>query len=297
MAEKEKFLVLLKPRDSKQPAIARAAQYSKLQPDIEVTACRIVNNFTEESKDQITVEEIAYFETMKRNYPAISNFKFKLIFNKNIAETFVEEARDGGYDLAIISANKRNTIKDLFISTIDSTIMRRTYVPLLVVKDANSSSTLGTAILIALDLSESDHLRELDEYLVKSARMFADKFNGEIHLVNCVSPLNRGLMSGDTGGSKILSGTTINRTGIHFKIAMEFADEYGIPQDRVHVVEGRIDEEIPRLSEILNARMVCMGTTPRSTFFGSIDSIASELVLEQIAGDVFIVSSEHLKTE
>ena len=75
---------------------------------------------------------------------------------------------------------------------------------------------------------------------------------------------------------------------------LEFAEKYGIGDDCVHVVEGRIDEEIPRLCEQLNARMVCMGTTPRSSFFGSIDSIASELVLEQIRGDVYIVSSAHI---
>ena len=40
--------------------------------------------------------------------------------------------------------------------------------------------------------------------------------------------------------------------------------------------------------------MVCMGTTPRSTFLGSINSSAGELVLEQIKGDIFIVNSEEL---
>ena len=102
-------------------------------------------------------------------------------------------------------------------------------------------------------------------------------------------------MGGNLSLSKIVSsGGLESRVGVHFKLAEEFALKHNIPLENVHVVEGRIDEEIPRLCEKLNARMVCMGTTPRSTFLGSINSSAGELVLEQIKGDIFIVNSEKL---
>ena len=159
------------------------------------------------------------------------------------------------------------------------------------VKDANSTATLGTAILLAIDFQEADHVEQLDEKLLSSAKTFAELFNGDVHIANCVSPLNRGLMSGNTGLSKIVAGGSINRRDIHKIIVSEFAKKHGIDLDHVHVLEGRIDEEIPRLCEKLQARMVCMGTTPKSSFLGSIDSTASELVLEQIKGDVYIVNS------
>ena len=40
-----------------------------------------------------------------------------------------------------------------------------------------------------------------------------------------------------------------------------------------------------------------MGTTPKSSFFGAIDSTAGELVLEQIKGDVYIVNSANLEKD
>lgn len=99
-------------------------------------------------------------------------------------------------------------------------------------------------------------------------------------------------MGGNLDQSKIINNTgVLNPVGLHNKLALEFANKHGIDKDNIHVLEGRIDEEIPRLCEALNARMVCMGTTPRSTFLGSINSSASELVLEQIKGDIFIVNS------
>lgn len=291
MTEKNtKFAVLVKLGDL-QPALDRASQYAKFAPSIEVVAVRVINDFNEENQELLKAQAKREFEVMANKHPNIQNLSLKVIFNKDVPEAFNQECADGNYDLAIISANKRNSIKDLFISTIDSSIMRSCPVPLLVVKDANSTATLGTAILLAIDFQEAYHVEQLDEKLLSSAKTFAELFNGDVHIANCVSPLNRGLMSGNTGLSKIVAGGSINRRDIHKIIVSEFAKKHGIDLDHVHVLEGRIDEEIPRLCEKLQARMVCMGTTPKSSFLGSIDSTASELVLEQIKGDVYIVNS------
>ena len=289
----DNFAVLLKPGEV-QPAIERAAQYARFAPEISVTAVRIINNFTDQNRDDSERRVKAEFEGLKRSFSSIKNFKLKVLFSKNVPEAFTKECGEGGYSMAIISANKRNTIKDLFVSTIDSTVMRNCPIPLLVVKDVNSASAQGKAILIAIDFEESSHLRELDECLFKSAKEFADRFNGEVHVVNCVSPLNRGLMSGDTGLSKFVAGGSVSRMNIHQNIVEEFAKAHDIPLDHTHVVEGRIDEEIPRLCDRLEARMVCMGSNPKSSFLGSINSSACELVLEQIRGDVFIVNTARL---
>lgn len=292
---KSRFAVLVKPGD-KQPAIERAAQYAKFAPDIGVVAIRIINDFTEDTREQKRIQAESHLDRLKREYPAIKNFEKKIIFNKNVADSFVAECNQKGvYDLAIISANKRNTLKDLFISTIDSTIMRSISIPLLVVKDALSTVSLGTAIVVAIDFQESEHMVELDEYLFNAAKQFAEKFNGEVHVVNCVCPVNRGRNVRETVGISKMAGVGISsRFDVHEKVVNEFAQKHEVPQERVHVLKGRLDEEIPRLCEVLQARMVCMGTTPHSSFFGSMDSIASELVLEQIKGDVFIVNSAHL---
>ena len=289
----ESFAVLLKPGEV-QPAIERAAQYARFAPEIRVTAIRIINEFNDKNRDDIKRRVSAEFEGLRRTFPAIKNFEVKVLFSENVPEAFVKECADGDYSMAIISANKRNTIKDLFVSTIDSNVMRSCPVPLLVVKDVNSASAQGKAILIAIDFEESSHLRALDERLVNAAKDFAQRFNGEVHVVNCVSPLNRGLMSGDTGLSKFVAGGTVSRMNIHQSIVEEFARAHDIPLEHTHVVEGRVDEEIPRLCDRLEARMVCMGSNPKSSFLGSINSSACELVLEQIRGDVFIVNTAHL---
>lgn len=293
--QKGKFAVLLKIGD-KQPALDRASQYARFAPSIEVVAIRIINDFDDNNQEQLLASAKSEFKKLASACPNIQHLSLKVIFDKDVPSAFNAECASGEYDLAIISANKRNSIKDLFISTIDCSIMRCCPVPLLVVKDANSTASLGTAILLAIDFEEANHLEELDEHLYRSAKAFADHFNGVVHVANCVSPLNRGLMSGNTSLSKILTSSgSINRRDIHQIIVDEFAHKHNIPLENVHVLEGRIDEEIPRLCDKLQARMVCMGTTPKSSFFGSIDSTASELVLEQIKGDVYIVNSNSLE--
>ncbi|MBQ9274907.1 MAG: universal stress protein [Succinivibrio sp.] len=292
-SKKIKFAVLLKPGEA-QPAIERVAQYARMSPDIGVVAIRVINEFTEQNKDNLAARTRAEFDALRRGVEAIRNLELKIIFDKDVPQSFIKECEEGDYDLAIISANRRSTLRDLFVSTIDSTIMRGLSKPLLVVKNTQVSATLGEVILMAVDFEESAHLSALDDYLLNSARRFAELCNGHIHVVNCVSPLNRGRMSGKTTPSRLLDSSGVDRVNIHERIVFDFARNHGIDFDSVHVVEGRMDEMIPRLCEKLDARMVCMGTSPKSSFFGAMDSSASEMVLEQIKGDLFIVNSEHL---
>lgn len=290
----KKFAVLLKPRPS-QPALDRAAQYARMNPDFEIVAVRVINEYAEtDDKDQIKIKEESEFERIRRSY-SVDNISFKLIFNHDVAEGFIKECREGGYDLAVISANKRNAIKDLFISNIDSSIMRKSEVPVLVVREAGGESVLGGAVVLAIDFLEVAHSKKLDEYLFKAASTFAQSFDGELHVANCIVPHNAGTMRGNISESRIVGGGIASPQDVTNKLAEEFSKKHGVPIDHVHVLQGRVDEEIPRLCKKLNARMVCMGTTPRSSFFGSVNSSASELVLDQIHGDVFIVNAATLK--
>ena len=292
----KKFAVLLKPRDD-QPALDRAAQYARMNPDLEIVAVRVVNDYKDPEKDQIKIKEETNFEQLRRSY-SIENLNFRLVFSRNVAEGFLKECHDGDYNLAIISANKRNSIKDLFVSNIDSAIMRQSEVPVLVVRDAKEQDSVGNAVILAIDFQEAAKFKKLDDYLFNAAEAFARSFDGDLHVANCVVPHNVGRMAGNLSSSKIVKDTGIdNPLELCFKLADDFADRHQIDNEHVHVLQGRVDEEIPRLCKRLKARMVCMGTTPRSTFLGTVNSSASELVLEQINGDVFIVNAETLKDE
>ncbi len=288
--DKFRILVLLKPGET-QPAIERANEFARFMPDIEVTACRIINDYDELTRQTLEQQMQRELTNIAKRHPNIQHFVPRIIFSKNVPEALVKEAADGDYTMAIISANRRNKIRDLFVSTIDSQIMRRISIPLLVVKDANAPQRLNRAILLAIDFEEDEHDKKLDEVLFQAAKIFADEFNGEIHVANCVSPLNRGYMGGNAKPSRMLNADApTSRRDVHQEFLDIFAKEHGLPLEHTHVVLGRVDEEIPRLSKKLEARMVCMGSASNSGLLSPINSSASELVLEQINGDIFIVN-------
>ena len=296
MSQNYRVIILLNPGDN-QPALDRAAQFARFLPEIEIVACRVINEFDSQQIDKIKAQTEREIARIGASYPSIKNLIPLVIFSENVPDTFVNEANAGHFDLAIISANKRNTIKDLFISTIDCCIMRQIAVPLLVVKDANAPQRLGRAILLAIDFDEDDHDFDVDEKLYEKARIFADHFNGEIHVANVVSPLHHGLMSANTTMSAIISNNSDSRKDLHNKLLKEFSVKHDIGYDRTHVLIGRVDEEIPKLCRNLEARMVCMGTSNKTGLLGSINCNASELVLEQIKGDVFIVNARESRCE
>ncbi len=289
----KKYAVLLKPRPS-QPALDRAAQYARINSDLEIVAVQVISEYTEADKEQLKIKAKSDFEVLRRSY-SVNNISHKIIFSHDVADGFIKECSNGDYTLAVISANKRNAIKDLFVSNIDSTIMRKSELPVLVVHEAAGKSVLGSAVVLAIDFLEIAHSKKLDEYLFSSASNFANTFDGDLHVASCVVPQNAGRMQGNISASKIIGGGIESNTDVTNKLAEDFAKKHNFPVDHVHVLQGRVDEEIPRLCKKLDARMVCMGTTPRSTFLGSVNSSASELVLDQINGDVFIVNAATLK--
>lgn len=287
-----KVVVLIKPKDE-QPALDRAAEFARFMPDLEVVAVRVVNEFTEDKKQALEQTYTRELINLKDRYPSIEHFTPKVLFAQDVAEGFCDFAGCAShqFDLVIISANKRNTLKDLFFSTIDSQIMRKVPVPLLVVKDAQAPQRLSRAIVLAIDFEEDNHDKFVDEVLFESAKIFAENFNGEVHVLNCVPPRHTSLMGGNLSQSVILGNKKpLSRTDIHAQALCAFAERHGIPQENCHIAEGRVDEMIPKVCEGLEARMVCMGTSNNDGVLSAIDQGASELVLEQVKGDLFIVN-------
>lgn len=286
-----KVLVLLKPGDV-QPAVERAAEFARFVPELQFTAVRVINNVKE--SDKANAENSANRELLdiQKKHPSIVNFESKVIFSDNVANAFIAESKNG-YDLAVISANKRHTIRDLFVSNIDSTIMGGIKIPLLVVQSASAAHRAGPVIMVAIDLRASDHDEKLDDVLVEKAKRFAEKFNGEVHLANCILPHNPGY-----SGRRITTEHTIQggrtRADIRNDLVASFAKKHDIDLERCHVVEGRLDEELPRLANQLNARMICMGVDEKegSGALFSKDTNTSELMLDQVHGDLFVINRQ-----
>ena len=287
-----KVLVLVKPTEE-QPALERAAEFARFMPDLKLVLYRVVRDFTEDKLPELEQRYTREVSSLMDRYPSIKNYEIKIAFSEEVAPSFCHYAglKSEHFDLAIISANRRNTLKDLFFSPIDSQIMRQVPIPLLIVKDPQAPQRLDRAILLAIDFEESNHEKFIDEVLITAAKIFADNFNGEVHVLNCVPPVHGGLMGGDTNISIMMgSNKPSTRPAIHTAALYDFADKHGIPRERCHVAEGRVDEMIPRVCTTLEARMVCMGTSSREGVLSSFDQSASELVLEQINGDIFIVN-------
>lgn len=279
-----KVLVLLKPGDE-QPALERASDFARFVPELEVTALLVLNKVSEAERANAENNAHRELDELRGKHSSIARFNPRVVVGDDVAEAFIGESR-AGHDLAIIPASRRHTIKDLFVSPIDSSILRGIGIPVLVIKDAKAPQKLGQAIVIAIDLRAEEHDQRLDDVLVEKAKRFAEHFNGVIHIANCITPQHRGYMGGEVMADR--HGPT--PSSIHQNLVTAFARRHGIDPDNCYVLKGRVDEEIPRLCTKLQARMVCMGyDQPEGGLFGD-NSSSSELVLEQIHGDLFVIN-------
>lgn len=279
-----KVLVLLKPGDE-QPALERAADFARFVPELEITALLVLSKVSDGERASAENNARRELDELRARHPSIVHFNPKVAVSDDVAEAFISESR-AGHDLAIIPASRRHTIRDLFVSPVDSSILRGIGLPVLIIKDAKAPQKLGQAIVIAIDLKAEEHDQRLDDVLVEKAKRFAERFNGVIHVANCITPQHRGYMGGETLADR--HGPT--PSSVHHDLVTAFARRHGLETDNCHVLNGRVDEEIPRLCSKLQARMVCMGyDQPEGGLFGD-NSSSSELVLEQIHGDLFVIN-------
>lgn len=293
-----RVLVMLKPSDV-QPALERAADFARFMPDLQVVVASVINDFTPENKDKLKEQRYNEIERMMHDHKSIKEYEIRVLCDHEVSKAFCQLAKDPSwnFDLAIISANKRNTLKDLFVQPIDSQIMRHIHIPVLIIKEVHAAHRLGEAIVIATDFDETNHDQHLDEMLYVAATAFAENFNGDVHVLNCVTPLNRGIMGGNTKSSFVL-GTDyeMERHSDHSAKLFQFAQKFDIDKTKCHLAEGRVDEMIPKVARALEARMICMGMSSRNGVLSAIDESSSELVLEQVPCDILLVN-HHVKYE
>ncbi len=286
-----KILVLLKPGDE-QPAMDRVAEFARLLPEqVKVVACRVINKFTQEDMENQKAQALRAIQALVRKYPSIPAVEPLVVFNKDVPEAFIEVAAGDHYAMAVIAANKRNTIKDLFVNTIDSQVLRGINVPLLIVKDAQVPQKMGKAILLAIYLNKPEADLK-NQSLLTAAKVFAAKFNGEVCVANVVEPEIRGIRTGSV--DNMMNVQVASREKVQNKIMSQFAEKYDINRDSCFVLYGRIDEEVPKLAAKVEARMICMSTSVDSAsgVFGAMGSSASEIILEQVQGDLFVINGK-----
>jgi universal stress protein E len=207
-----------------------------------------------------------------------------------VHEAILRQASLTRADLVVIEAHRHSRLARLLLSQTDFELIRRSPVPLLIVK--GSKPWRGPRVLAALDpLHAHDKPQALDERIVDAAAGMAAILGGALHLTHVCRPLVD-LFPGVVMEATILTVTPEQEKTYENGVRRQFYQAirpYRVSPKRRHFLCGDPATELPSLALSLKAGLVVMGAVSRSGLKRMFIGHTAEHVLDALSCDVLIV--------
>lgn len=298
MRQYNRILVIIEPRRSQQLALQRALELAKYNPRAEITALRLVYDFSYDIHVMNRMSEEATRENvLKTNREQLDQLlvpfreqtkapiSAKVVYTRDIGEGILAEADHGQYDLIIKGANHHKVLDSILFTPIDWYILRNARVPVVIAKE--HEWTQGGNIVVAVDFSFSGH-RGANIELLREAQQLALITGGTIHLVNSAPVVLPAIMlEVPHYAPEIFSQSIVKE---HERRILEFAAAHNIPKDHCHIKEGMPDEVIPEICNQLEASAVFLGSAGRSGAMAALIGNTCEEVVDYINADLIVLN-------
>lgn len=213
-----------------------------------------------------------------------------------VHEAILRQALLSQADLVVIEAHRHNRLARLLLSQTDFELIRRSPVPLLIVK--GSRAWRGPRVLAALDpLHAHDKPQALDAQIADAAATVAALVGGTLHLTHVCRPLVE-LFPGVVMEATILTVTPAQEKSYEAGVRRQFykaISPYGVSPKRRHFLRGDPATQLTSLARSLKAGLVVMGAVSRSRLKRMFIGHTAEHVLDALSCDVLVVKPPDLR--
>ncbi|MEP4889780.1 MAG: universal stress protein UspE [Aliiglaciecola sp.] len=297
-----KILAVVDPTTDDQKAFKRALLLAQ-KTGASVTAFLSIYDFSYEMTTMLTVDER---ETMRQAVvddktdwlanivePLAANSSIsvdiKVVWHNRPYESVLFEVIDHSYDLIVKGTHEHDTLKSVIFTPTDWHILRKSPVPVLLVKEHDWPSNGN--ILAAVDVgSEDDEHHSLNKIITKTAGMMADLLEGKVNLVNSYpgTPVNIAIEIPEFDPV----GYTESVKQHHAKCMLEHAQKFNIPQENQHLSEGLPEDVIPSVAKTIDAELVVIGTVGRTGITAALIGNTAEHTIDSLNCDVLAIKPE-----
>lgn len=297
-----KILAVIDPDSVEQKSLARALSLAK-KTGASVTGFLTIYDFSYEMTTMLSIDER---ETMRQAVidertdwlaELVETFvddgslslDVKVVWHNRPFEAILYEVLDNNYDLIVKGSKEHDTLKSLIITPTDWHIMRKSPVPVLLVKEHDWPA--NGQILAAINVgSEDKEHQSLNSKITQTALDFATLLNANVHLVNSYpsSPVNIAIEIPEFD-----SQTFDDSIRQHHQSNMQtHAQTFAIDADKTHVAEGLPEDVIPQVAKEIDAELVIIGTVGRTGISAALIGNTAEHVIDALNCDVLAIKPE-----
>ncbi|WP_133406783.1 universal stress protein UspE [Parashewanella tropica] len=294
------LLVVIDPTTEHQIALERAIELAK-QNNSKITVFHSVFDLSYEMTSILSIEERdamrngvieqrrAWLNDLIDTYPTDGiEISKEVIWHNRPFESIIELAIEGDFDVIIKGTHEHDKLKSVIFTPTDWHLMRKAPEPVLLVKEQNWFS--GGKIICAINLEEDDSHRHLTHSIIEHAQFIANQFNAEVHLVNAYpgTPVNIAIELPDFD----MVNYNESMKEQHAEALSKVAQQFNIPNEHCHVLEGLPEDVIPELTEELCAELVILGTIGRTGISAALIGNTAEHVIDNINCDLLALKPD-----
>lgn len=212
------------------------------------------------------------------------NVSHEQTWKESLHESIIQVQQAEGCELVIKEHRPDNPLRKALLTPSDWKLLRQCPCAVLMVKSERPWT--GGRVLAAVDVGnqDADH-RRLHASIIDHGYAIASLAKGELHVISAhPSPM---LSAADPVYQR--SDTIEQR---YREACRALQAEFDIAEERLHIAEGPADVLIPFTAKQCDAVVTIIGTVARSGISGALIGNTSEVVLDELLGDVLVLKSE-----
>ena len=305
MDKLNKILVIFDEKHNTQIAMLRAIELSKLTgATIHIVASAYTNlNFLngellleteallrEGIQSKLNKELRTYTDSLDADGVDIS---YESIWSPRPHYDIAKLCGDEPFDLLIKTANKHGRFEGIFHTPLDWHLLRECPCPVLLVSEEKWS--VDGPIIAAIDANTDDQAHiSLNHKLLETANYLSSLLDNEVIVANACPPLP---VLVDLEYTSIDPTTYINSMHQAAENNINIITKpYGIEKENIKVIDGIPEDEIPRLAEELDCRLIILGTVSRTGLKGYLMGNTAEQLLHNIHCDIIALKPKDFST-
>lgn len=214
----------------------------------------------------------------------------RAIWHKPVYEEIARQAMQGKPDLVIKDNEKTNGVARAVFAPADWQLMRLCPSPLMLVNA--HASTHPQSILAAVDPFDShDKPSSLNDDVVNAALAMAYQCDATVDVVHAYQYIPTAVPAG-TETIFVDSAVFEQIRTEHQRAFAEFGKRHGIPDERMHLLEGSPAVAISKLATEINADLAVLGTVQRRALKRVFIGSTAEEILGSIDCDVLVLKPQ-----
>jgi universal stress protein E len=306
MVSIHKILVVIDPTVAEQPALERIAHWPRpLDAQLKLVICDYNPQLNIEQELSPAVFESVCKSIVLRHRQRLEELAAPLraeglrvvtevAWDYPLHEAIVRQAADWNADLVVKDTHYHSALRRAIFSNTDWSLIRTCPCLLLLVKPRPTGHV--PCVVAAVDpLHPHAEAASLDHLILDSAKLLTQLVGGQTHVLHSFDVIPLVTSSAEAMVMPIaldLQGIVSEMRKNHTEVVRALAGEHEIPPERVHVVEGTVQQVLVSATDELHADLLVTGAVSRRFLERLVLGSTAEAVLDKISCDLLIVKPE-----